>query len=335
MLKRVWDLSLLFALIWMSCFAAVAEPKQSIDIRLSDLKNFYESIHDIEWRLTFSNRTNQLIGFVSCPTPYSIYVTTPNGDFMTFPRPRKSARDLQMCLSSVSTRIKPHETIETSFSLREMDESDFSLPGRYQVIVCYGLPWVLDANEKYAGYVLTVCTNTVTFNLGRCSESDMQTYGRTVMFAPENGIAFGVSSERSKVNPGESISVHVWLDNETDKTYNYASECGWDFNDVFNVYDQSGELLYDEIQQKVLLGAVPRLCGRGIGVAPHSCAMVDSGMLDSVYSLKPGKYYLGKKPELRLGTENPQPDRSSDAGCYIPKRALAITVTDNEATGKH
>ncbi len=336
MQRPLTDLYLLFVvLVCISSFGVSQQDSQAIDIQLGDVQNFYPSIRDINWKLTFVNHTNRVVAFASCPTPYSIYVQDPRGRMVTFPRQRTDVRENVYCLSSVLTRIKPQETISTSFSLGEMDESDFSVPGRYTLSLCYGLPWVLDEKNNGRNYMLTVCSRPVYFTLGRCAQQDIYTHGAPVMFAPENGVAFGVSTEKQNTNAGEAIPVHIWLDNETDNTYNYVSECGWDFKNVFDVYDRRGSLLYDEIERKILLGAVPRLCGARIAVSPRSCAIVDGGMLDDVYSLNVGKYYLVKRPEPKLGRDRPEPAESSDGDCFKLKRALTITVRPNSTAGKH
>ncbi len=61
-----------------------------------------------------------------------------------------------------------------------------------------------------------------------------------MMFEPEKGIAFGVSTTKTSVSRNAEVKVYIWLSNETEAPQNYYLCCGLTFLRKLDVVDVSG-----------------------------------------------------------------------------------------------
>lgn len=121
------------------------------------------------------------------------------------------------------------------------------------------------------------------------------------MFPAHNGIAFGVSLPQPWFQEGAPIPFTLFIENQTDKEFNFAT-CStfldtWDID----VYDSRGQRVLTNAEQREAKGEiVPHTCSWnfGIPIPPHTCMIpVPNGSyaLSNQYKLEPGHYLLRER----------------------------------------
>jgi hypothetical protein len=152
-----------------------------------------------------------------------------------------------------------------------------------------------------------------------CSQTDIEKYGRPVMFERRHGIAFGVSTPTPEFPASAHPTVYIWLSNESRVNQGYSMCCNLTFLKRIRVFNSSGVALETQVQKKLReqgrssddIFHAPCSCSSiGIVVKPRSCQVVDQGTINfkGLFDLTPGDYMIrenvqnGPGPLLPSGT---------------------------------
>jgi len=165
-----------------------------------------------------------------------------------------------------------------------------------------------------------------------CAESDIAKYGPPFMFPRREGIAYGVSIEKTRFKADERIRVHIWLSNESAKELRTTWCCQSTFLLYFRVLDALGESLPSKTDPDAIGGPGWGCgCSSGSGIlSPHLhgfCGVIDRGTLnepETAYTLSPGKYII---VEHRRSSQAAEP-LSSQSG------ATGLTITVEPLVGE-
>lgn len=163
----------------------------------------------------------------------------------------------------------------------------------------------------------------------QCAEEEFAKRGKPVMSPAHNGVAFGISSA-----PGNSMTVNVWMDNQTDRAKYYYMCCRSSFLGAVEVYDSSGHRLLSKQEQ-----AEQKACTDGAGfgitcscstwnsVAPHTLQVVDSGDLADGYVFSPGRYFIAPASVNRSDCESLSKNRA-EAVKPEPENAITVVIPE-------
>lgn len=156
-----------------------------------------------------------------------------------------------------------------------------------------------------------------------CKESDIGKYGHPFIFPRREGVATGVSVEKTHFKPQEKILVNIWVSNESPREIRTFSCCESTFLLYFRVLDALGNSLPSKSDPDAI-GKPGTGCGCSSGIISlprGSCGVIAGGTLnrtDNAYTLPPGKYTIVE----RLGRSHP----TEPAGGQSGTTGLTITV---------
>jgi hypothetical protein len=135
-----------------------------------------------------------------------------------------------------------------------------------------------------------------------CARLDFKTTGRPFFFPAQDGVAFGISSVKERFKKGEAISLAVWVNNRTDKEFDFVT-CQTLHSWNVDVYDAKGQRLPSRADQQLSSSGqqvAELICFRtfAIPVPPHSCVVPDPPTnidLNSEYDLPSGRYMITER----------------------------------------
>lgn len=150
-----------------------------------------------------------------------------------------------------------------------------------------------------------------------CAKQEFSKLGHPVMFPPHGGVAFGISSE-----PNKPSELHLWTDNQTDKTEYLYVCCISTVFDHIDVYDSQGHwaLSKAEAAAKGRPTAEVCTCSTTLSIPPHIIEFVDSANISDGYSLPAGRYVITEKGSA------PRPEGQTAPGQSAATLGLAITI---------
>lgn len=201
------------------------------------------------------------------------------------------------------------------------DEQRLTMP--FSVGTCAGVTISAWREGKYGGdplnaaYEKTVEKGPEGPVPAQCPRDDFSKLGRPVMLQPSGGLRFGLSVSTEKIPLGQPVTLHLWIDNPTDKEASVATCTTLDFfwAEQFDLYDAYGHRVVKkrELQQRKKPVLAPPggpnqdctgfwECFRNFAIAipAHTCLNGKAEQLQydlnrnllEYYDLPPGVYYV-------------------------------------------
>lgn len=171
----------------------------------------------------------------------------------------------------------------------------------------------------------------------QAANADVTSNSHQVMFPARHGIAWGISVDRADFRRGDSISIDIWMDNQTDQMYHYQMCCAYSATKIIDVYEASHHRVRSHYEQdreenrKKAREEIPEVCtcSAEILVSPHSHKIVDRAFLDEQYTVGPGQYFITEKSESQQPVEKSDSDFPALAvQPSPPTQGITISISD-------